>query len=127
MMREKGFSYCGLACCLCSENADCAGCRNGGCSEREWCNIQKCCRKKGLRGCWECESFPCAEPMLNKPRIKTFVKLIRDLGEQELTDCLERNERNGIVYHDKGQLVGDYDRCGSEQEIENLVKNGKSV
>lgn len=126
MQREKGFAYCGLACCVCGENEDCAGCRNGGCREREWCGIQKCCRKKGIEGCWECESFPCGEDMLQKPRVRVFVRLISELGEDAMTDCLGRNERAGVVYHDKGKLTGDYDRCRTEEEIERLVKNGRT-
>lgn len=27
----KAIAYCGLACCVCSENKDCAGCQEGGC------------------------------------------------------------------------------------------------
>ncbi len=29
MKRELGIARCGLACCLCSENVNCAGCNSG--------------------------------------------------------------------------------------------------
>ena len=31
MKRELGIARCGLACCLCTENADCNGCGSNGC------------------------------------------------------------------------------------------------
>ena len=31
------------------------GCRSGGGPPH--CTIRKCCREKGLRGCWECEEY----------------------------------------------------------------------
>lgn len=33
MKVEKGFAYCGLACCVCSEN--CVGCRDEGCKDKK--------------------------------------------------------------------------------------------
>ena len=27
----NAIAYCGLACCVCSENKDCIGCQDGGC------------------------------------------------------------------------------------------------
>jgi len=125
MNREKGVAYCGLACCVCSENANCAGCRNDGCGERNWCEIQRCCRAKGLAGCWECAEFPCDAGMFHKPRLRVFVRLLREHGESKMTDWLERNERAGVVYHDPGKLTGDYDRCKTEAEIKRLVTTGK--
>ncbi len=40
-------------------NAKCPGCRQGG--GPPWCGVKKCCFKKGLRICFECEEFPCSE------------------------------------------------------------------
>ena len=31
MRRELGIARCGLACCLCTENADCNGCDSNSC------------------------------------------------------------------------------------------------
>ena len=54
MKRELGIARCGLACCLCSENASCKGCKRDGflelswCKDAEWCENRKCCIAKGV-------------------------------------------------------------------------------
>lgn len=124
MIREKGVAYCGLACCVCSENETCAGCRNDGCKDKEWCKSFHCCKEKGYNGCWECEKFPCDNPMLKKLRIQTFAKFIKEFGEAKLMDALEQNEVDKIIYHYEGQLEGDYDNCSNEEEIRKLLFGG---
>ena len=37
MKRELGIARCGLACCLCSENVVCKGCKRDGFKELSWC------------------------------------------------------------------------------------------
>lgn len=85
MDKEKGVAYCRLACCICSENATCAGCRNDGCNDgckdKDWCKSFRCCKEKNLKGCWECSGFPCDNPMLRKLRVRTFAKFIGEYGE----------------------------------------------
>ncbi len=125
MNKEKGFAYCGLACCICSENTTCAGCRNEGCKDKDWCKNFNCCKAKGLNGCWECTDFPCTGSMLDKIRIRTFSEFIRDYGEEKLITCLERNEKAGMVYHYSGKLTGDYDIPQTEEGIIELILNGK--
>lgn len=124
MQTEKGIAYCGLACCVCDQNADCPGCRNEGCSGKEWCKNFNCCRQKGLKGCWECSEFPCRGGMLDKLRIRTFAKFIKEHGELKLMDCLAQNEKNGVIYHYSGALVGDYDVALTEDEIINIILHG---
>ncbi len=63
--------------------------------------------------------------MLQKPRVRVFIRLIHERGEQELMNCLERNERDGVAYHYKGELIGDYDQCGTQQAIEAFVISGR--
>ena len=46
MKRELGIARCGLACCLCSENAACFGCDSGQCPDKEWCENRKCSIEK---------------------------------------------------------------------------------
>ncbi|MDE6906346.1 MAG: hypothetical protein K2P76_15735 [Lachnospiraceae bacterium] len=46
-------------------------------------------------------------------------------GVEELEKCLLRNKEKGIVYHYEGQLVGDYDKCKTEEEIIEMIKTGK--
>ena len=124
MNREKGLAYCGLACCVCSESS-CAGCRNEGCSGKEWCKNFSGWRQRGLSGCWECSEFPCSGNMLDKVRIRAFAEFIREHGGKELMDCLERNEMAGMIYHYKGTLVGDYDAPGTIEGVKALIKKGK--
>ena len=124
MERTKGIAYCGLACCLCSENKTCAGCRNDGCSGKDWCKSFRCCREKGLNGCWECGDFPCDNPMFQKPKVAAFANFVSEYGAEKLMDLLERNESDGIVYHRSG-LVGDYD-LPTVGEIQSLILHGKT-
>lgn len=116
MDRQKGIAYCGLACCLCGLQS-CPGCQSGGCTDKDWCKNYRCCREKGLSGCWECDAFPCEGSMLDKLRIRSFAKFVSLHGEQTLMDCLERNECAGVVYHHEGKLTGDYDALQTQEEI----------
>ena len=78
-----------------------------------------------MNGCWECVHFPCSGGMLDKPRIRTFAEFARRYGVGELEKRLLRNKEKGIVYHYEGQFVGDYDKCQNEEEIIEMIKNGK--
>ena len=117
-------AYCGLACCVCSRNDTCPGCQAGGCDIHGWCKNYNCCREKSLNGCWECSVFPCADTMLDKLRIRAFARFAKEYGTDELTKCLINNKANGIVYHYDGQLVGDYDKCQTEEEMIEMIKRG---
>ena len=121
---RPGIAYCGLACCVCSENEHCPGCQAGGCDIHGWCKNYNCCREKGLNGCWECTDFPCRGGMLDKLRIRAFAGFVKTYGTDELVRCLIRNKANGIIYHYEGQLVGDYDKGQTETEIIEIIRNG---
>jgi hypothetical protein len=41
-----------------------------------------------------------------------------------LLDCLERNEKNGIVYHREG-IKGDYDEFDDVEKLIDFIKDGK--
>ena len=56
---SRGLAYCGLACCVCGEGEDCAGCRNMGCASYDSCRSFGCCASTGRAGCWQCDEFPC--------------------------------------------------------------------
>ncbi len=46
------------------------------------------------------------------------------MSEQEmLLDCLERNEKNGIVYHREG-INGDYDEFDDVEKLIMFIKEG---
>ena len=114
---DKCIAFCGLACCVCGENRTCAGCRKGGCGDRETCRNYQCCRAKGLEGCWACGDFPCDAPMLAKPRIRAFAEYVAENGEERLLAALKKNEECGVLYHYDGQLTGDYDLFHRKEEI----------
>ena len=78
MKRELGIARCGLACCLCTEKADCNGCDSNGCPDNDIC---------------------------------------------ENKNCLERNEKNGIVYHRNG-INGDYDDFDDVEQLMNFILTG---
>jgi hypothetical protein len=125
MQEQKGIAYCGLACVVCSENINCVGCRNEGCTDKEWCKNLQCCKTKGLNGCWECNEFPCKGNMLDKIRIRAFAIFIKEFGIETLLKCLDKNEKAGIVYHYPGKLTGDYDIPKTEERIIDMILNGK--
>lgn len=119
---SKGIAFCGLACCVCSENRDCDGCKNAGCRDRENCKNYNCCKKKKHNGCWECDNFPCECAMFAKLRIKTFSKYVLKNGVDRLMCALKKNEENGVLYHYRGQLIGDYDLFQREEEIIQFIE-----
>ena len=122
MKRELGFARCGLACCLCTENNKCNGCNSGQCPDTGWCHNRKCSIEKGIGHCHECPSF-CREGMLAKIKPYGFSEFIRRYGEEKLLDCLERNEKLGVVYHRQG-VMGDYDDFDDVEELISFILTG---
>jgi hypothetical protein len=45
-------------------------------------------------------------------------------GEEELLNCLEHNEKNGVVYHREG-IVGDYDGFDEVEKLIGFIQSGK--
>lgn len=101
MRRELGIARCGLACCICSENQNCAGCNADTCPDKDWCENRKCTMEKGIGHCYECK-IDCRKGILTKIKPYAFTLFARRYGENALLDCLERNEQNGIIYHREG-------------------------
>ncbi len=98
MKRELGFARCGLACCICSENITCNGCNSGDCSDNDWCENRKCSMEKGIAHCYECENEDCRKGLLNNIKPYAFTVFIKRYGEDRLMDCLEENEKRGILF-----------------------------
>jgi hypothetical protein len=121
---KRGIGYCGLACVLCSD-ADCPGCAAGIANGGD-CSAGKCAAGKGLEGCYACPDFDlCTESMPHGKRSKAFNRYAREYGRDALIDRLRVNYQNGITYHRPEKMSGDYDRCETEEEIIDLLKNGK--
>lgn len=123
MKRELGVARCGLACCLCSENTHCDGCKSDSCTDKQFCENRKCSIEKGLDACYLCET-ECQKGLLQKIKPYGFTLFIKRYGIDKLLDCLERNEKNGIVYHRDG-INGDYDDFDNVEELISFIKNGK--
>lgn len=123
MKREYGIARCGLACCLCSENETCAGCGTTGCPDHAWCKNLKCSNEKGVVGCYDCPE-ECRIGLLSKTKPYGFVQFIHRYGKEKLLDCLENNEKNGVVYHRQG-IVGDYDNFDDVERLIEFILNGK--
>lgn len=122
MKREMGIARCGLACCLCSENAWCHGCDAGDCPDADRCENRKCSREKGLAHCYECGEN-CRKGLLSKNKPYAFTEFARRYGVETLLDCLEENEKRGIVYHRAG-IVGDYDGFDDLEALIRFIRTG---
>lgn len=122
MKRELGIARCGLACCLCSENDHCSGCNSGDCPDKEWCENWKCSIENKFSHCFEYNK-KCRRGLLSKIKPYGFTLFVKRYGLEELLDCLERNEQNGVVYHREG-IVGDYDDFDDVEKLINFIKTG---
>lgn len=123
MKRELGIARCGLACCLCSENTKCAGCGSDGCPDNDWCENKKCSVEMGITHCYLCEK-DCKKGILTKIKPYAFTLFAKRYGEEQLLDCLEENEKKGIVYHRDG-INGDYDDFDDTERLINFILTGK--
>lgn len=123
MKRELGIARCGLACCLCSENAECGGCNSDDCPDSGRCENRKCSMKKGLSHCCACEEV-CKKGLLSKIKPYGFTLFAKRYGIDRLLDCLEKNERRGIVYHRAG-FIGDYDDFDDVEKLIGFIATGK--
>ena len=131
MKRELGIARCGLACCLCSENKTCKGCKKDGflelswCKDAEWCENRNCSISKNLEGCYECDNSDCRRGLFeSKIKPLAFTEFVRRYGKEALLDCLGNNERKGIVYHRVG-IMGDYDDFDDIEELIEFIKTGE--
>jgi len=123
MKRELGIARCGLACCLCSENTTCNGCNSGECPDNDWCENKKCSIEKGISHCYKCKEV-CHKGLLSKIKPQAFNLFITRYGEKQLLDCLERNEKNGVVYHRSG-INGDYDNFDDIEKLISYIQTGQ--
>lgn len=122
MKRELGIARCGLACCLCTENEHCSGCNSGECPDKDWCENRKCSISKKSDGCYACNE-DCRNGLLAKIKPYGFTKFVKMYGIEKLLDCLEQNEKNGVVYHREG-INGDYDDFDNVDELIEFIKTG---
>ena len=125
MRRELGIARCGLACCLCSENVTCSGCHSDGCSGSASCENRVCSAGRGLSHCYACE-LDCRKGLLGKIKPYGFTLFIKRYGIGRLLDCLEENERRGVIYHREG-VIGDYDNFDDVEQLIEFIQNGGRI
>ena len=122
MKRELGIARCGLACCLCSENEHCSGCDSGTCHDKDRCINRRCSMDKGIAGCYACGET-CRKGLLSKIKPYGFTLFIQRYGLETLLDCLERGEKQGVVYHRQG-INGDYDDFDDVEALIAFLRTG---
>ena len=125
MKSELGIGRCGLACCLCSENLHCSGCNTGECPDKDWCENRKCSIDKSLSHCFECDT-ECRRGLLSKIKPYGFTLFAKRYSIAELLNCLERNEKAGVIYHREG-ITGDYDDFDNVEELIQFIKTGNRL
>lgn len=125
---KETIGCCGLICALCSPDGKC-GCRSENhCGKRlspNGCFQYECCKKKNIRGCFECSDAPCGIDMLapEKIKLRAFIRCIREDGIDKFCGYIIKNMESGVVYHRSG-IYGDYD-LETEDEVLNLLRYGK--
>ena len=123
MKRELGIARCGLACCLCSENEQCGGCDSGNCPDTEWCENRKCSKEKNFDNCFLCKE-DCKKGLLAKIKPYGFTMFAKRYGVETFLNCLEENEKNGVIYHRRG-IVGDYDDFDDVEALIHFIQTGR--
>lgn len=123
MKRELGIARCGLACCLCSENTKCHGCNSDECPGNNWCENKRCATEKNIANCYMCPE-DCKKGLLEKIKPYTFTLFVKKYGKEKLLNCLENNEKNGVIYHREG-INGDYDDFDDVEKLIEFIKTGK--
>ena len=124
MKRELGIAKCGLACCLCSQNGLCGGCRSGNCPKKDTCEVWRCTQSRGLDSCAQCPE-DCRKGILRKTKPYAFTQFVRRYGERELLDRLEQNEKKGVLYHQSG-FQGDYDTFDRAEDLISFLQSGET-
>jgi len=113
-------AYCGLICGVCKHMKEgCIGCRGGG--GDQGCYQRKCCRSKGIGGCWDCNSFPCDSGYFADEAwqglCKGFVQCIRDEGIEKFVSLVQSELGKVAEYGDL--------RFKDEKEIVTTLCNAK--
>lgn len=72
---------------------------------------------------YECDR-DCRKGLLGKIKPYGFTLFAKRYGKAAFLDCLERNEKQGIVYHRQG-IVGDYDDFDDVEKLIDFIRTGK--
>ena len=72
--------------------------------------------------CYECNE-KCRKGLLSKIKPYAFTEFARRYGKEFLLNCLERSEKNGIMYH-RDEINGDYDDFDDVETLIEYIKTG---
>ena len=103
--------------------AKCNGCKAGG--GNPFCTIRKCCSKKGIKSCAECEEFPCDKKMLRwlSERYRGWnvknLERIRSIGYEKWLEEMENKVEEGFVTGDIIRGIG----YGKGRELQDHKKS----
>lgn len=88
-------------------------------------DIRKFVTEKGLNYCFECKEYPSMRDMHKNVWLRAFNTVARTEGLIKLAECLYTNYTREISYQRADKLTIDYDRCKMEEDVIDLLKNGK--
>ncbi len=78
--------------------------------------------EKGISHCCACGE-DCKKGILSKMKPYGFTLFAKRYGMDRLLDCLEENEKRGIVYH-RRDLDGDYDGFDDPEKLIEFIRTG---
>lgn len=73
--------------------------------------------------CFLCEK-DCRKGLLSKIKPYGSTLFAKRYGIEALLDCLEENEKRGVVYHRQG-INGDYDNFDDVEALIEFIRTGK--
>lgn len=123
MIKEKRIGYCGKPCSLCTIS-QCPGCRAEGDIDHSSCENYRCAINRELTYCHQCVDFPCGKGALKEVVPVGISKFLQLFSEEETLEYLERNERNGMLYHYLETLKGDYDKAATPEDVMRIILKG---
>ena len=75
--------------------------------------------------CFQCDQCPCDKDLHKNNRVRAFNHTAKNESLLKLAEYLYLNSKKGITYHRPDGLAGDYDKCKTEEEVIDLLRNGK--
>lgn len=96
--------------------------KSGECPDKNWCENRHCSISRKIKHCYECNEN-CRKGLLSKIKLYAFTEYVKKYGENNLLDCLERNEKNGVIYHREG-INGDYDDFDDVEALMDYIRSG---
>lgn len=76
-----------------------------------------------MEHCFSCK-VDCKKGLLSKIKPYGFTVFAKRYGVEALLDCLERNEKKGILYHRQG-ILGGYDDFDDVEALIAFIQTGE--